>query len=101
MKPDNGSLHALLSITKDLQSSYRPNKLEYLYFALGKCYDDIGEWAKAFEYFTEGCRFKTPSVLLIILQSKSSLRISSSIALRNKPLNICKPLLTPRHYLFL
>ena len=32
--------------------------MEYLYFALGKCYDDIGEWAKAFEYFTLGCRLK-------------------------------------------
>ena len=57
VKPDNGSLHALLSITKDLQS-ISPNKLEYLYFALGKCYDDIGEWAKAFKFFTEGCRLK-------------------------------------------
>ena len=60
VKPDNGSLHALLSITKDPHDllALSPNKLEYLYFALGKCYDDIGEWAKAFQYFTEGCRLK-------------------------------------------
>lgn len=57
VKPDNGSLHALLSIMKD-NHALSPNQLEYLYFALGKCYDDTGEWAKAFKYFTEGCRLK-------------------------------------------
>lgn len=57
VKPDNDSLHTLLSITNDLQT-LSPSKLEYLYFALGKCYDDIGEWAKAFKYFTKGCRVK-------------------------------------------
>ena len=57
VKPENGSLHALLSVTND-SLALSPNKLEYLYFALGKCYDDTGEWAKAFQYFTEGCRLK-------------------------------------------
>ena len=57
VKPDHGSLHALLSITKE-RHTLSPNNLEYLYFALGKCYDDIGEWTKAFQYFTEGCRLK-------------------------------------------
>ena len=57
IKPDNSSFRDLLSITNDIQVVHL-NKLEYLYFALGKCYDDIGEWAKAFEYFTEGCRLK-------------------------------------------
>lgn len=57
VNPDNGSLHALLSIAKDVQA-LSPSQLEYLYFALGKCYDDIGEWSKAFNYFTEGCRLK-------------------------------------------
>lgn len=71
VKPDSRSLHALLSITKDLHAlspeSPRPTghrnlndqqTLEYLYFALGKCFDDIGEWTKAFQYFSEGCRLK-------------------------------------------
>ena len=57
VKPDNASLHALLSMAAEHQS-WSPNKLEYLNFALGKCYDDIGEWPKAFKYFTEGCRLK-------------------------------------------
>jgi len=58
IKPDNNSLHDLLSITTNDIHNLSPGKLEYLYFALGKCYDDIGEWAKAFEYFTAGCRLK-------------------------------------------
>jgi len=57
IKVDNKSLNELLSITKDLQA-VSPSKLEYLYFSLGKCYDDIGEWEKAFEYFSLGCRLK-------------------------------------------
>lgn len=55
--PDHGSLQALLSLSKDTHALL-PNKLEYLNFALGKCYDDIGESAKAFSYFSEGCRLK-------------------------------------------
>lgn len=57
IKPDNGSLQALLSITDNIED-ISPNKLEYVYFALGKCYDDMGKWGKSFEYFTEGCRIK-------------------------------------------
>lgn len=57
IKSDNSSLRNLLSIIDNPQN-LSPSQLEYLYFALGKCYDDLGEWAKAFEYFTEGCRFK-------------------------------------------
>lgn len=55
--PDHGSLHALLSIMTDTEV-LSPHALEYLYFALGKCHDDIGEWTTAFQYFTEGCRLK-------------------------------------------
>ena len=57
VKPDNNSLHALLSVIND-RHKLSPNKLDYLYFALGKCYDDIGDWNKAFTYFAEGCRIK-------------------------------------------
>lgn len=57
IKPDHASFHDLLSITNDIQSLHL-SKSEYLYFALGKCYDDMGAWAKAFENFTEGCRLK-------------------------------------------
>ena len=30
----------------------------FLHFALGKCYDDIGDHEKAFPHFIEGCRLK-------------------------------------------
>lgn len=59
---DHDSLPALLSLTENLEA-LSPHKLEYLYFALGKCYDDIGEWAKAFKYFTEGCRLKRQRIM--------------------------------------
>jgi len=64
---NHGSLHALLSLTNDRQA-LSTNQLEYLYFALGKCYDDIGEWAKAFTYFTEGCRLKRQRITYLITE---------------------------------
>lgn len=51
------SLKALLAIANNVQE-IPSSKLPYLYFALGKCYDDMGEWAKAFAYFTQGCTVK-------------------------------------------
>lgn len=56
VKPDNSSLHHLLSLIKN--QSVSQSKLEYAYFALGKCHDDVGEWAKSFEYFSLGCHIK-------------------------------------------
>jgi len=67
VKPDHDSLHALLSITKDLKA-LSPNKMENLYFALGKCYDDLGDWATAFKYFTEGCRLKRQGITFNIAE---------------------------------
>ncbi len=58
VKPNNSSLNHLLSIVNDHSQALSPNKLEYAYFALGKCYDDMGEWAKAFDYFSLGCHTK-------------------------------------------
>lgn len=55
-KPENANLNNLLSMVN--HPTLSSSKLEYLYFALGKCYDDVGEWGKAFEYFSEGCRVK-------------------------------------------
>ena len=57
VKPDNVSVPALLSILKS-QVSIPSNQLEYLYFALGKCYDDLGEYPEAFGAFTKGCKLK-------------------------------------------
>ncbi len=68
IKPDNPSLKWLLSIANNIQEAAPAaqevslSKLSYLYFALGKCHHDIGEWKKAFEYFTQGCTLKRRSV---------------------------------------
>ena len=58
---DHPSLNALLSIEKNIHS-VTPDKLPYFYFALGKCHHDMSEWAKAFAYFTQGCRIKRQQV---------------------------------------
>jgi len=57
VKPQDSSMQALLSIASNV-ADLTPQQQEYLYFALGKCYDDIGEWATAFEHFTKGCQIK-------------------------------------------
>lgn len=57
IKSDNISLKELLSIADHAQE-VPSHKLEYVYFALGKCFDDLGEWSKSFEYFTQGCQLK-------------------------------------------
>jgi hypothetical protein len=35
-----------------------PNQIEYLHFALGKCYDDINEHSTAFKHYQQGCQLK-------------------------------------------
>lgn len=57
IQPEHSSLQALLSMAHHLQD-ISSSKQAYLYFALGKCYDDMGEWSKAFIYFTQGCHLK-------------------------------------------
>ena len=54
---NNPSLKALLTIVDNIQE-VSPHKQEYVYFALGKCHNDIGKWKKAFSYFTQGCYLK-------------------------------------------
>lgn len=57
IRADSPSVQALLSIARDIQE-VSPDKLPYLYFALGKCHDDLGEWTQAFEYFSQGAALK-------------------------------------------
>lgn len=61
IEPNNSNLKALLSIV-DAISEVPPSKQPYIYFALGKCYDDMGAWTKAFSYFTQGCALKRKHV---------------------------------------
>lgn len=57
VRQNNVNLQNLLSLSQQLDP-LSTNKWEYLHFALGKCYDDLGEWSTAFEHFTKGCQAK-------------------------------------------
>ena len=57
IKPHDRSMQTLLSIAPKVDE-LAPIQQEYLHFALGKCYDDIGEWSTAFEHFAKGCQLK-------------------------------------------
>jgi tetratricopeptide (TPR) repeat protein len=57
IKTENYSLKMLLSMVNEIQN-VSPDNHPYIYFALGKCFDDLGEWPQAFEYFNQGCHLK-------------------------------------------
>ena len=61
IKSDHPSLQELLSIERSMHDLPR-GKLEYVYFALGKCFDDLGEWSKAFACFKQGCTIKRKKI---------------------------------------
>ena len=55
VKPNDQSMRALLAIANN-RAHLAPSQQEYLHFSLGKCYDDIGQYATAFEHFNLGCQ---------------------------------------------
>ncbi|HQQ74946.1 MAG TPA: sulfotransferase, partial [Pseudomonadales bacterium] len=57
VKAGDKSMQQLVAADAQKQN-LAPGQIEYLQFALGKCYDDIGEYDKAFEYYEQGCRIK-------------------------------------------
>ena len=57
VKPNDQSMRALLAIANN-RAHLAPSQQEYLHFSLGKCYDDIGQYATAFEHFNLGCQLK-------------------------------------------
>lgn len=55
------NLAALESVEKKMRNGILPlsdKDAIFMHFALGKSYDDIGEYEKAFQHFIEGCRLK-------------------------------------------
>lgn len=61
VKAGDENLAALIALEKTVQSGATPlpdKDAISLHFALGKSYDDIGDYEKAFPHFLEGCRLK-------------------------------------------
>jgi len=56
-KPDDANLAALIEEEKR-SSGFSENKRMSLQFALGKCYDDMGDYDRAFPHFIAGCKIK-------------------------------------------
>lgn len=57
VKKDDQSLQELIDANNRIEE-LPPSQVEYLNFALGKCYDDISEHAKSFEHYKKGCELK-------------------------------------------
>lgn len=57
VSPDNSSFAALLAEEAQLPG-YSENHRIALHFSLGKCYDDIKDYDKAFPHFLAGCQLK-------------------------------------------
>lgn len=61
MKPDDPEIDILKQHAKRLEGKLVDSKAISLNFALGKMYDDIGEYDKGFPYYIEGCGLKRKS----------------------------------------
>jgi tetratricopeptide (TPR) repeat protein len=55
--PEDEHFAALRAEEKKM-GDYSDNRRISLHFALGKCYDDTGEYDKAFPHYLDGCRLK-------------------------------------------
>ncbi|MBI5430448.1 MAG: sulfotransferase [Nitrosomonadales bacterium] len=61
VKPGDGNLAALVAVeqsARTLPSLLSGKDAISLHFTLGKCFDDIGDYDRAFPHFAEGCRLK-------------------------------------------
>jgi tetratricopeptide (TPR) repeat protein len=61
VKAGDENLAVLVAIEAALRNGAPPllyNKAISLQFALGKCFDDLGDYDRAFPHFIEGCRLK-------------------------------------------
>lgn len=57
VRPGDENMAALVAAAQNM-AGLPDNKRLSLHFALGKGYDDIGDYAKAMDHFKEGCRIK-------------------------------------------
>lgn len=59
--PGDENMTALLAAAQEMERLPEHKKLS-LHFALGKCYDDTGEYEQAMAHFSEGCRIKRKKI---------------------------------------
>lgn len=62
IKPDMPEIAMMEEEAKRLDGKLIDSKAISLNFALGKMYDDLGEYEKGFPYYIEGCRIKNKSM---------------------------------------
>ncbi len=60
-KPGDDNVAALAKAAESIEDMPR-QKAMALHFALGKSYDDVGEYDKAFAHFAAGCRIKRSTI---------------------------------------
>lgn len=58
VKPDDPEIQIMEKEAKKLEGKLIDSKAIPLNFALGKMYDDLGEYERGFPYYIEGCRLK-------------------------------------------
>lgn len=62
VQPGDENMAALVTAAQGMEG-LPENKRLSLHFALGKCYDDTGDYAKAMNHFKEGCRIKRGKII--------------------------------------
>jgi tetratricopeptide (TPR) repeat protein len=60
-RADDPNMAALIANARDVATLSRPKAMA-LHFALGKCYDDVGEYDEAFRHFQAGCTLKRSTI---------------------------------------
>lgn len=61
VRQDDENMAALVTAGQEIAALPEDKKLS-LHFALGKCYDDTGDYEKAMSHFKEGCRIKRKKI---------------------------------------